>query len=359
MGTVRFSLQQPTMSCDPLTNATCQNAFRPMSAIPYCSQSSAPLPSAQPCAYWDGVQASSVQQASMLITTRVTELQQSLACAPQSNASNCAQLWVSTAPQVTQYVANIEDFTVLMDHSAQAPSLDLIASSRSVSGWLHVPNNNALCAQLPAVDVVDRTTRVTSAPCLVVPNNTIPPTGLDVFALSSLLAAADVTLDGTSAVKASSTLRYSGVVIVVNVEYTNVYHWVGAGTPYYTYRLTLLPGANAKTVDASYPSDRSRRTVLNQHGIRLTVIETGRLGAFDTTQLLLRLTTSLSLLAVATVIVDSLALYCLARRQQYKAAKFEDTAEFHAAEIERQLIEQRERQAAMPLPASATTGARK
>lgn len=55
------------------------------------------------------------------------------------------------------------------------------------------------------------------------------------------------------------------------------------------------------------PLDVLQRVTRDMHGIKVVTLQTGRLGSFDVTTLLLELTTSLTLLAISTTIVDMLA----------------------------------------------------
>jgi hypothetical protein len=65
-----------------------------------------------------------------------------------------------------------------------------------------------------------------------------------------------------------------------------------------------------------------------RYGIRFSALQIGQLGKFDATTLLLQVTTSLSLIALSTLIVDYAAIYLLADKSRYKAAKYEYVANF-------------------------------
>jgi hypothetical protein len=64
------------------------------------------------------------------------------------------------------------------------------------------------------------------------------------------------------------------------------------------------------------------------HGVKIDLVQSGVLGSFSFSQLLVSLTTSLTLLAVSTVIVDYAALYLLPDKDRYDAAKNEWTEDF-------------------------------
>jgi hypothetical protein len=54
-------------------------------------------------------------------------------------------------------------------------------------------------------------------------------------------------------------------------------------------------------------------------------VQSGSLGRFDVVTLLLKLTTSIGLLACATTITDALMLYCMPRRVHYASCKVRKT----------------------------------
>ncbi|CAE7881115.1 p2xA [Symbiodinium microadriaticum] len=64
------------------------------------------------------------------------------------------------------------------------------------------------------------------------------------------------------------------------------------------------------------------------HGLLFEVRAGGQLATFDFTQLLLQLTTSLTLLALATVGVNIMAQYVLRYRHYYSEALYDRTADF-------------------------------
>jgi len=53
------------------------------------------------------------------------------------------------------------------------------------------------------------------------------------------------------------------------------------------------------------------RTLLNKHGVFIEAVQGGQIGLFNFNTLLIQLTTSLALLATATVLTDMMALYVM------------------------------------------------
>lgn len=66
-----------------------------------------------------------------------------------------------------------------------------------------------------------------------------------------------------------------------------------------------------------------------KYGLRFVVLQQGSIGQFDFLTLLLTGTASLSLLAIATVLVDFLATNVLADRKLYSSAKVQKTIAFN------------------------------
>ena len=68
--------------------------------------------------------------------------------------------------------------------------------------------------------------------------------------------------------------------------------------------------------------------------MKFSIIQTGSLAVFDFQALLLVLTTSLALLAIATTIVDNLAVNVLPLKKLYAASKYDETEDFTTMQYE-------------------------
>ena len=99
----------------------------------------------------------------------------------------------------------------------------------------------------------------------------------------------------------------------------------------YTYEAVHLKNATFKYIDAVFTQFPNRRQVFNRHGVRIFVIQNGRLGAVDATAMLLQLTTSLTLFAMANFMVDMLMLYVLPLKKVYSSYKYQNTADMSRA----------------------------
>jgi len=240
---------------------------------------------------------------------------------------------LSSLPEAehTYFSADVEKFTVLFDTSVFATTIGLSGESSEMNGSLFVETNNQLCAAEDSATVTALADYkyTNAAPCYIQPNAT--SAHLDYFSLDYLMRAADSSLDDNST--SAKTFRYAGTTLVVEVEYNNVADWSGVTTNItYVYKPKLLHSSSYKLYDSvwqgSFGAYRENRTLLNKHGIKIDLVQSGDLAMFSFSNLLVSLTTSLTLLAVASVMTDYIALYILPDRERYNDAKFELTEDF-------------------------------
>ena len=112
-----------------------------------------------------------------------------------------------------------------------------------------------------------------------------------------------------------SSSKYTQIIQLF-IEYANTKPWMGPSSHIdYVYRAQLIEGTKAKQETATYDPYPAKRTTLNRHGIEIQIIQTGKLGAVDMSTLLINLTTSLTLLALSTTLVDYTALYLLNKKE--------------------------------------------
>ena len=346
-GILRFSIQEPTVgNCDPLDSG-CDDDFSDLSELDYCSQYTGATDRGfkrYNCTFWDNLQSKQVTQSSVMLTTRVTETTQTNKCEAigQLPSNTCKNLWSNSAVD-TRFIADAEKFTILLDHSVQTPTTGIKGSSRSMQGKLRVdrspkkddPSNewrDRACAMSRTGATNPSSGKATKvAPCFIQPFHP-NGTGLDTFTLETLTGAGGLDLDSKSIGNGHSN-RYNGAVVIVTITYDNTHKFkgvVGNGTGsniFYTYSISYLEDATFKTVDAIYNPFPNKRVVLNRHGIRIFVVQAGQLGQFDVTQLLPQLTTSLTLLAIASSVVDFFMMYIAPQRETYKQYKYQKTVD--------------------------------
>jgi hypothetical protein len=338
-GVVRFSIQQPTedtttgkKSCDPL-DKNCKSVFKNMKELDYCTQANMSRPFRSfPCRFWDANQDATIFQSSAIFATRVTEYEQKNAC--NNTATECSYLWNNTKEPDTYFVADVESYTILFDHTVVAPANDITGNSRTMQGRLK-STNKALCDEFQKKGLAD-TDPADSNVCLIQPNSTND--GLDIINLETLLAADNTNLEMGSKLNNGHTVRYNGAIILVQIKYRNFDPWSfenpkvhkDTGKPMinYTYEVMAITESSAKYVNTVYTKYPVERTVTNRHGIRVVVLQTGQLAKFDPQAFLLTLTASLTLLAIANSVVDNLAMYVLPQKKLYKSFKYQVTPDF-------------------------------
>uniref|UniRef100_A0A7S1GFI7 Purinergic receptor n=1 Tax=Bicosoecida sp. CB-2014 TaxID=1486930 RepID=A0A7S1GFI7_9STRA len=331
IGSVRLQMHPPTVigkhghGCNPDVFG-CNFNFTSPDTLGYCTQSGAAGKGATrplQCALWDDneVVQPVIEGSPFYMATRVTESNETLLCDdPKSGA--CAHTYgiacnasftykpdCTVPAQRSFFVADVESFTLLVDHSVRAPKIPSIhASAFQMHGKL---------TSCTGTDIIPASTTE----------------GQDVFTLGELLSTIQmkdgrcgVSLDDASTVTGSkNSIRYDGAILVLNIEYTNIKPWSGVQPDItYEYKLDVLHGTKSKVEQQIFKQYPQQRVIRDQHGLKLVVIQTGRLGIFDVQTLLVQLTTTLTLFAAATTLVDLLALYVLPHRAAYRDAKVEE-----------------------------------
>ncbi|KAH8057951.1 ATP P2X receptor [Aureococcus anophagefferens] len=233
------------------------------------------------CEFYEQIGAQQTMDSSLLVSTRITTLEQRLVCNATHGPATCPQVY-AVASERTNYVMAAERFTVLIDHSVLATSIrHLQGTSSALSGRLYVKKSHALC------EAYGGSVETKTAPCYIRPNTT--SRGLDFFSLDVLLRADDVSLDDVS--YDGKTYRETGASLIFEITYQNFRGWPGVGEIFYSYTPMVL-------------------------------------------------TTSLTLFATATVLTDFLAIYVLPDRNHYNDYKYEVTPDFSDMRHE---LEERER----------------
>ncbi len=126
---------------------------------------------------------------------------------------------------------------------------------------------------------------------------------------------------------AGQSLRYSGCVALVYVQYSNLADITAP--PTFAVTVTRFPKAEHKTVQvvdaattvAPASGIPSARRLYNRHGVKLVFLQGGTIAMFALDVLLVQLVSALGLLSVATLIVEYAMLYCFPQRQLYNQVK--------------------------------------
>lgn len=277
----------------------------PAESIPYCLQASPSLngfPNYE-CLYWDEnfVVFPSLEPGAMFITTRVTNQSEELenGCSLSSNLCK----YVLSEPSNNIYIADIEDFTLLIDHAMFTSQVGLQANGQDLPGKLLDSRGNQI-KQFPSGDVVGEIGKQ------------------DILHVSLVLQAAGVDLDTAGYANRNISKRNDGIVLLVFITYSNTYTF---DTNDIRYEISIEPVTNTKfkSEQPIYTKSYEKRVIWNRHGIRLLFLTTGSLGKFDFQVLLLTFVSGLGLLAVATLVVDVIAVWIIPN-SAYKKFKYKE-----------------------------------
>jgi hypothetical protein len=218
----------------------------------------------------------SALEGSILAPTRVNETHLRAVCADRADLdAACAGYVPIPELESSYFVSEIEDFTLKLDISAAAAAL-------GVSG-----NNRDLAAQVRRCDGSSFETTDT------------------IFTLRQMLAWACIDdLDAASDHAPGESYRYAGGVLVVVAKFSNTVSL--SGRHMLEMSSTLIPRTEFKATTTISSADMSTRTVLSMHGIFITVEIAGEFGIFSLPTLVVQLTASLGLLAIAKKLVDEI-----------------------------------------------------
>jgi hypothetical protein len=153
------------------------------------------------------------------------------------------------------------------------------------------------------------------------------------MSIGALLDIANMTLDHLD--------RYEGMDLVVHVVYHNTNQWSFLpGEKRYTYTVSTVPGEQSAKVERVAYQDQftedikksgADRLLVDEHGIFIKVVITGKIGWFDFSQLLVVLTSSFTLMAGVRFVVDTTATHNwspLVRKEEYYGMKFDNSKDF-------------------------------
>lgn len=284
-GNARVTIQQPTKGCNP-NDVDCEDDFKPLTELPYCEKyEGKPRPDIKHqrrCIFADQheLQPDGMLYGNMFIPTRIDGMTEERTCDPgPDNGYSCTKAWTMTEHHENTYVADIEDYTVMMVstyyrdeirnsslahqgfyYECRDTKSGKIIATEPCHGELNVvpiqclPGLDCGYSQMddpPRVSFTEVKTKVqhqqlrdrgvagraaasmhrdtdaeeASAAVLARGNAqldvfAIPGAG-DIFRLSKLLALAGLELDG-SPNDEGETLRERGTILAVEIEYANL-----------------------------------------------------------------------------------------------------------------------------------------
>lgn len=350
-GVVEFSLREPTTNnCNPIEKG-CTNNIQPLNELDYCEQAdnvtrrnSNYTGRVYPCRIYEADSAKLVRETSIVVWTRASTYNQTLACDGLMNGGSmtCPETYDNGEEEHELfYIAETEAFTVLLEHAVTASQIcehhgdshnkhnyACSAEASHYQGRLY-SRNKAFCEEEFSKENSFSDLRGSgmqhTAPCYVGPKQT--DTGADFFSIDVLLQAVGVSLDdcvdGSASNMACITYRDSGATLLVNIVWNDFYQFRGLVEPSYYYSPRLI-GTHYKEILPFYHPYRTSRTLVQAHGIKIAVLVSGNFHQFQLLSFLITFSTAIGLLAIARKVTDVLMLYVLPDKGQYQQVKFEE-----------------------------------
>lgn len=345
-GTSRLQVQHPVKSCNPLTKG-CNTDFRGFDQLPYCKQHHGEVDGQmhqETCEYFDefDIQTRGYMSDSLLIPTRETVFEQKILCGGRE--APCDKKY-EALDEETIYVADIESFTLLIDHSMVCHDLGVSSKSWDMVGFYEsCPGSspprgldngcqlkpiqrhsdksslvkekeedktfkmwtepNWLYTFLPFFGNSDLEASAKKSPFIKIANG-------DIIKVSHLLDELGINLDEH---RGASSRRHSGLVIVIDIEYTNYksFSWPNHLPPVYKYKVKLSPADEYKVMKSDNNGKTSRRQVVDSHGIYIIINSQGYIGVYSGYHLAVMLLGALALEGFARYVVTMYALNCVA-----------------------------------------------
>jgi hypothetical protein len=344
----------------PAVGENCTRAFQ-CNQHPYCTppDSSAAASSAvggkAPCVFWDhnGVTWPPSERNALTIATRVSIYEQKLTfpngtvCAPPAgtNPGDPAGLpsrnWdcqympsIVSGQSYDAYVADIANFTISIAQDVTATSLPISANGMAMKGTLLKCKEGTKCDyntedDFKATKAWENTNTIFTVHDLldaVVPHDHKGTNGLglDLDAQSDACPTKCVSYSTGKHLK--STNRWMGFTILLDVQYDNTGTLISESSfNDVRYRIRAYRVADSTfRVEVPYYQAGNTRIIHHLHGPRIVVMTKGKLGQADFNTVVIQLTTSIALLALANLVVDFILMHFMRARGMYQQIKFMD-----------------------------------
>lgn len=149
----------------------------------------------------------------------------------------------------------------------------------------------------------------------------------DAFTIATLLRMANVSLDSVR--PDGSTVRARGVELLLRIVYTNNKPWVGlhitpwkGRVPSYSYKVSAHSTRGYKFWEENPPDHTGvlnfARVLKDYHGVQINVEQEGEVLEWDTTRAIIVIVTSLGLISVVNLVVDTYMLTFSKRSRAYE-----------------------------------------
>lgn len=326
--THHVSARHPTHEfCDPLKPG-CRTDFQSLDALDYCLGGS---PEAQQrkkqigismkrCEYTDSLaNAVPLGDDNILITTHCTMVSQTVSelCKPiPANNYTCMDTF-HVSSNMDFYVADVERFWLVVDHTAEVANLNLFSNAFASEGHLWykpTESEEAVSRRIPECMDHGEPTKFPNEEKLHRDHNLFSDYRGDHLQLSEVLLAAGLDLDREMSI-AGVTRRESGVIVRLSVLYENAVPGnmiFGTGDIHYSYSASVLRTpvfqhdlirGSQKIVGALSDS----RLVIRKRGIYIDIVVSGRLGRFSFSRSMLTLVSAMAIVTAAQFIVQHMA----------------------------------------------------
>jgi len=221
--------------------------------------------------------------------------------------------WIPNKTTMDAYtLADIERFTLQIDHTFFGPIYGAQSNARDLPGWFVDEDGNnisdSVSLSVPDVEVIGQVGKT------------------DIISVGTLLNATGIDIDAVSVVD-NESIRYSGAIFLVKLDYQNSYTVWLQPNEHYTINVRLLNNTEYKAVQSVYTKQLKSRTIYDRHGIHFVFLQTGKLVKFDFQVLLLSLVSGMGLLAVSTTIVDFISTKLLGGKEVVTNLKYRQTTD--------------------------------
>ncbi|KAJ3358845.1 cytochrome c oxidase subunit 1 [Allomyces javanicus] len=335
-------VKQLYLSTEEVTGGSVRTTILPpanLSTPDYCRTNA----DKAPCVFLTAGQVMPQQEeAAMFITTRLTATNASAvpdSCIVPPGTPPGLTLDPACLPQFPKagaalyYAAAVEDYTIMVEHTVRGYKTDISSRNGDLKGIMMNSRGTPIRAYAPSNISRDEQQAIArelkGAPVVVRPANIAG----DIFTVRDVLNAAGITSLDAPSVSPSAypgeTLRHSGVVVIVMIEYANeLFH---PRVIRYNYRISTMTGAEAKQVSMIQVPGNGTSPILQQwsrHGIRIKFVQTGKVGEFELIAVLTSLVASLALFRLAVMLVEIIMIYILPERDTYRSYKYDITEDF-------------------------------
>jgi hypothetical protein len=283
-------MQTPTGTITPTLINPQKDHERDATQLPYCNASfKHPHMKKKPCQFWDSllVRYPEAEHAALFVTTHVVNTTQKRPANCNLGDFNCRYKNLSSSDF---FLGNIEEYVVDIYYSVRANHVGLSADSGDIPGSLMGPDGMIPAHKGESIGAQGQVDRM--------------------YVKTILKAAGIKSLDHPSPFNSSETVRESGLILLVELEFSNEQRW-GLGHPYYTYNVRAVE--SEPIVQLLHSTDLASRVIWERKGLRILFSIGGQFGKFDLPAFTHFLSTSAAILGTAAVVVDLISSHVLPR----------------------------------------------